>query len=233
MSASSIWAVVPVKRFAVAKRRLRSLLSRDERAWLARLMLEDVLDALHPCETLAGVVVVTRDQAVGAIAASRGVPVLDDRGLDINGAIGAARAFLLERGATGMIVAPSDVPLLPPPLIEQLAAILRHPPAVALVPASRDGGTNLLALSPIDAIAPAFGPDSFARHRAAARAAGFTAAVLACARAGLDIDRPADLAAFLAAPSATRSHAYLAALGVEARLEPNRPGEHSRQIARA
>ncbi|MGB8038634.1 MAG: 2-phospho-L-lactate guanylyltransferase, partial [Pseudolabrys sp.] len=41
-----IWAVIPVKRFSTAKARLASVLDIGERAELARVMFEDVHDAL-------------------------------------------------------------------------------------------------------------------------------------------------------------------------------------------
>ena len=71
-----------------------------------------------------------------------------------------------------------------------LAALEQTP--VVLTPALRDGGTNILGLSPADLIAPAFGPDSFARHCALAR--DLHPAVIPLEGAGRDIDVPADLA---------------------------------------
>jgi 2-phospho-L-lactate guanylyltransferase len=231
MSVQSIWAVVPVKPFAIAKRRLALVLNSDERAQLARLMLEDVLDVLAACTILSGVIVITRDDAAGRIAQMSGACVLSDPVLDINAAVEAAIDLLRERRSAGMIVVPSDVPLLPSPLIEELGDHISPARAVALVPATRDGGTNLLACSPVDAISPSFGPNSFRRHCSAARGAGIMPTVLASEDAGLDIDRSEDLAAFLAIPSATRSRAFLAALDIERRLQRHSMRDHaSRQF---
>ena len=230
MSSRSVWAVVPVKPFARAKQRLGGTVRRSERARLARLMLEDVLDVLAACTALSGVVVVTGDPAAADIGRARGAVVRDDGGRDLNAAVQAGAELLLQNGADGMIVVASDIPLLPPALIAQLADHVARPPALALVPATRDGGTNLLALSPVRAIAPCFGPDSFARHCAAARHAGIDATVLASTEAGLDIDRPDDLVAFLSVPSATRSYAYLATLPIEARLKPLRHARAARTV---
>src|SRR5712691_6026624 len=184
MTAQSIWAVVPVKPFAVAKQRLVPVLRSRERAELARLMLEDVLEVLAACSALSGVIVVTREEKARRIARSRGAVALCDPVRGINAAVAAGIQFLSRRGCDGMIVVPSDVPLLPPSLIEQLAGYL-SPRAVALVPATRDGGTNLLALSPVDALAPRFGPDSFRRHCDAALSAAIVPTVLASEPAGL------------------------------------------------
>jgi 2-phospho-L-lactate/phosphoenolpyruvate guanylyltransferase len=221
MTARPVWAVVPVKPFAIAKRRLAPVLSSDERAQLARLMLEDVLDVLAACAVLSGVIVITRDDAAGRMARISGACVLSDSVFDINAAVRMAIDLLCERRGAGMIVVPSDIPLLPAPLIEELGDHMSRSRAVTLVPATRDGGTNLLACSPVTAISPSFGPGSFQRHCSAARDAGIIPTVLASEAAGLDIDRSEDLVAFLSIPSATRSRAFLAGLDIDARLERN------------
>jgi len=219
MNARSVWAAMPVKPFDVAKRRLMPVLSRAERAELARLMLEDVLGVLAASPVLRGVIVITRDVAAGRIARASGARVLDDPACDLNAAVRAAGDFISRHGGSGMIVVPSDIPLLPSRLIGKLVDRISPPRAVALVPATHDGGTNLLACSPVDAIGPSFGPNSFRRHCGAARDAGILPAVLTSEKGGLDIDRAQDLAALLAIRSAARSRAFLATLEIGARLQ--------------
>jgi len=234
MSARSIWAVVPVKPFDIAKQRLMPVLSSDERAQLARLMLEDVLGVLAACTVLSGVIVMTRDDSAGRIARVSGARVLGDSVFDINAAVRVAIDCLSEHRNAGMIVVPSDIPLLPTRLIEEVVDRLSAPRAVALVPATRDGGTNLLACRPADAISPSFGANSFQRHCAAARGAGIVPSVLASEDAGLDIDRSEDLAAFLSIPSATRSRAFLDTLDIGARLQRhNASRDAARQFLKA
>jgi len=55
-------------------------------------------------------------------------------------------------------------------------------------------GTNALVLAPPDAMAPGFGPDSFARHVAAAEEAGVSHRVELAASLAHDVDTPEDLA---------------------------------------
>jgi len=65
---------------------------------------------------------------------------------------------------------------------------------VILVP-SRDGtGTNAILRRPPDIFPSQFGPGSFARHLAAARAAGISWRILENPRIALDLDDPDDLA---------------------------------------
>src|SRR5437868_2150541 len=66
--------------------------------------------------------------------------------------------------------------------------------AVAVAPDRADVGTNALLLRPPRALVPAFGPASFDRHRAAARARGLSVAIVRLPALALDLDTPADLA---------------------------------------
>jgi len=215
MSASAdVWAIVPVKPFAVAKRRLAPVMRAAERAHLARLMLEDVLDALaHSAAHLAGIVVVTADENAGALAAQRDAKVVSCDGRDgINAAIrlGADRAMRCGGGA--VLIAPSDIPQLTPHGVAEAVDAIGTFGTLALLSATRDGGTNLLACRPATALPLHFGPGSFKKHCASARRDGMHLRVLPPGDLGLDVDRPDDLADLLSLQSKTRTHAYLSRL---------------------
>ena len=70
----------------------------------------------------------------------------------------------------------------------------RRDAGVVVVPDRHGTGTNALVLSPPDAIEPSFGPDSLARHVAAAEAAGVPSGSRRCPALALDVDTPDDLA---------------------------------------
>lgn len=216
----SIWAVVPVKSPSAAKQRLAPLLDARERRRLARAMLDDVLEACIGARLLAGIVVVTADPEVAALAEEAGALALreaQERGTNaaIEAGIGAVTAF-----ASGVVVVPADVPHATAASIDSAARLCARAPALVLVPASRDGGTNLLACSPPDLIRPSFGAGSFARHCASAARAGIAPLLPSLGRLDLDLDRPADIEAFLALPATTRTHRVLLDLDVPARLRP-------------
>lgn len=214
-----IWAVVPVKRLRFSKRRLAPLLSRAERIALARAMLQDVLAALRQAARLAGVLVVTADDAVAAIARGADARVLtDEKNAGITPAVAAAARHLASAGVNTMLVIPADVPLITPQDIEAIVSTQRTLPGVTLVPAAYDGGTNALLCSPPDAVPFRFGEESFSSHQRAAQDLGIAPEVLRPARVGLDIDRPEDLIAFLSAPSPTRAYACLSEMGIPARV---------------
>ena len=97
-------------------------------------------------------------------------------------------------GAACAVLLPGDCPLLEPRELERLLTGLPERYA-AIVPDRHGTGTNALALAPPDAIRPAFGKGSCARHVAIARAAGVPYAVEELPSLALDLDTPADVVA--------------------------------------
>ena len=91
------------------------------------------------------------------------------------------------------------------------AVLAAHGPApsVTMVAADGAGGTNAVACSPSDLMNFHFGEDSLPRHITEARRQGVEPRMVTCPNIALDIDRPDDLAAFLARPSAGRTRAVL------------------------
>jgi 2-phospho-L-lactate guanylyltransferase len=218
MISAAIHALVPIKPFCLAKSRLTPLLTPHERALLARTMLQDVLERLVAAPSLAGVTVLTSDAEAMAMARDYGVNVRDDAAHpDLNAALAAACAAIADNGNAGVLIVPGDVPLLTTTDITDAVTML-HAHHIVLAPASRDGGTNLLGCLPAQSIAPCFGPDSFRRHRGAARRAGITPHLMLRHTLALDIDLPVDIAALLDTPAVTRSATLLEDLGIAARL---------------
>lgn len=223
MNRATLWAVVPVKSFDCAKQRLTPLLDASERAGLARAMFEDVLDVLARHPALAGTLVVTNDAEAAALARAKGVGVLADKpDAGLVPAVRHAAHTLAAARCAGMLVVPADLPSIKAADIELIALGHRHSPAVTLVAAGNDGGTNALACSPPDAMPICYGEDSFRHHYNAATALGLAPRVLTLPRFELDIDRPDDLLAFMAQPPSTRTHAWLRASGIAGRLHARR-----------
>jgi 2-phospho-L-lactate/phosphoenolpyruvate guanylyltransferase len=205
-----VWAVVPVKPFGIAKGRLEAVLDAGDRASLARLMFEDVLTVLMMSHVLDGVLVLTSDSEAAHRARNVGALVLDESvPAGLNAAVAMAIDHLTGITDAGMVVVPADLPHLSSEAVELVVRQIDAPTAVALLPAVRDGGTNLLACRPADVIEPRFGPNSFELHCQAARRAGLSPRVLDWPGLEHDIDRPEDVAAFLSIETATRSDAFL------------------------
>jgi 2-phospho-L-lactate guanylyltransferase len=210
-------AVIPVKSFVSAKRRLTPILNSFERARLARLMLEDVLDAVRAASSISGFLIVTADRDAAALARSAGGRVLAETGeFGVTSAVGAALAALRGRDC-GVAVIPADLPHIPSSTIDT-AAQMTPEHGVTLVPAICDGGTNLLVMRPAGIVPPLFGPDSFRSHRMAALQAGIIPQLQACPMAGHDIDRPRDLITCLRMGAPTRTRDFVEGLDIPARI---------------
>jgi 2-phospho-L-lactate guanylyltransferase len=210
-------AVLPVKSFGRAKQRLGAAVGADERRALADAMAGDVLEALGRVEGLEGVVVVSAEgpaleathgsadaggSGAGArFARSARVEVVDDPE-EAGQSAAASRGIrvAVARGAQRVLLVPGDCPALDPAEVGELLA--GREPGVVIVPDRHGSGTNALLIAPPTALEPAFGPGSFARHAALARAAGARVRIGRLPSLELDVDTPGDLAALRAALAA-------------------------------
>jgi 2-phospho-L-lactate guanylyltransferase len=188
-------AVLPVKRFDAAKRRLGGGVDEERRQALVAAMLEDVLEAIGAARSIERTIVVSGEPRAQTIAADAGAEIVPDPGDEghVEAALaGIARAE--QREARCVVLLPGDCPLLDP---RELDRLLTGVPEryVAIVPDRHGTGTNALVLSPPGAIKPAFGKGSCARHVSAAREAGIPFAVEDLPSLALDLDTPADLVA--------------------------------------
>ncbi len=188
-------AVVPAKRFAVAKRRLAEDVSSGTRRALVEAMLTDVLVALRRSKEVDQVLVVTGDLAVEAIAHGYDAEVVPDPHEESHSAaaqIGIAEA--LARGARRVLLVPGDTPALNPVQVDALLKRTAVDDAGLVVVPNRYGeGTNALVLSPPGAITPSFGPGSRQRHVDAGQSAGVRVQVEEVPSLGLDVDTVQDL----------------------------------------
>src|ERR1700761_9038141 len=88
MRHSETWALMPVKRFSLAKSRLCGILLEEERANLAQTMMREVLQNLRMTSALDGIAVVSADLEALAIAASFGAArIVDPAEAGINQAV--------------------------------------------------------------------------------------------------------------------------------------------------
>jgi 2-phospho-L-lactate/phosphoenolpyruvate guanylyltransferase len=195
-------AILPVKRFARAKQRLGASVEDPLRLALARAMVADVMLALSRTRAIERTIVVTCEQSVALAADDLGAIVVEDvteSGQPAAAGLGVDRA--LAEGFQRVLCVPGDCPALDPAELEALLSDegptseqSRMGSSVVIVPDRHGTGTNGLLLSPPDAIAPSFGPDSCERHRALALDAGVEVRIARPASLLLDIDTGADLA---------------------------------------
>lgn len=202
-------AVLPMKRFDAAKRRLAADVGTGWRRALAEAMFSDVLTALRRTAAIDAIIVVSGDHVAQQIAGGHGAVTVDDHaeaGHSAAADLGVIRARKL--GCDRVALVPGDCPALDPGELEELlAAPVEGTAAVGVVPDRHGEGTNALLLTPPDAMAAAFGPGSRARHVERAEAAGVACRVHDVPSLALDIDTPDDLAALIEALGRRRGNA--------------------------
>lgn len=173
-----------MKGFAVAKGRLSPVLSPSDRQRLARWMATGVIGAAATLD----VFVACDDDDVRTWATEHGVGVMWGPELGLNGAVDDGVDRLAEAGYQHVTIAHSDLPR--PDHLDHIT----RPNTITLVPDRRRDGTNVMSF-PIDRrVSASYGPHSFRRHEASARALGdVTVEVRADPDLSLDIDTPHDL----------------------------------------
>ncbi|WP_328650595.1 2-phospho-L-lactate guanylyltransferase [Micromonospora sp. NBC_00330] len=161
------WAVVvPVKRLAVAKSRLRGALPGVPHEELALALAADTLRAVLACPAVAEALVVTDDARVAAAARAAGARVLPDEpdaGLNAAFRHGAATA------AAGWVAGiTADVPALRPAELAGalLAAQNGRQGVRRFLPDAPGTGTVLLTAGPGVPLDPRFGVGSAVAHAA-------------------------------------------------------------------
>lgn len=156
-------------------------------------MFARTLDVLASVDRIQRILVMSSDLTVQDIARSKGALALAESEPGLNVALSQACAFASSRRASGVLIVPTDLPLLTAHDIESLIDLACEPACLVIAPDRRDEGTNALLLRPPHVIQPAFGPSSFEAHEARATAAGLPVHVYRSPTLALDIDRPSDL----------------------------------------
>ncbi|MGS2614766.1 2-phospho-L-lactate guanylyltransferase [Micromonospora sp. LZ34] len=191
MSQPTWTVVVPVKRLAAAKSRLRGALAGVPHEELALALAADTVAAVRACPAAAEVLVVTDDARVARTARDAGARVLPDRpGAGLNAAFRHGASAARGGWVAGLT---ADLPALrPAELAEALRAVCAGPPGVRrFVADAPGGGTVLLAAPPGVPLDPRFGVGSAAAH-AASGALPLTGSWPSLRR---DVDTADDLAA--------------------------------------
>ena len=188
-----LWrAIVPFRAAdddgAGAKTRLAARLDTKARAALAIAMAQHVLETLARCPSIGSIGVLAPTRPAFAPSDTDWIA---DHGRGLNAELSVAMAL---RGDAHLVTIHADLPLLG---ADDIAALLDAAlsAGAAIAPDCSRTGTNALALSDAGGLRPAFGPDSFALHRALLP----RAAVVDRPGLALDIDTPEDLDRAIAA----------------------------------
>lgn len=173
-------AIVPLNYGRDCKTRLSEHLTPEQRNTLVEQMARHVFDQLAKVPAIERLCVVSPEYP----------PFLDtlwveDQGRGLNAELAAAREQL---GAGATLFIHADLPLLDVAEVNALL-IAAEQSGAALAPDRAGQGTNALALVSAEPFMPAFGVDSFRKHRALLP----TAAIVEREGLAVDIDEPDSL----------------------------------------
>jgi 2-phospho-L-lactate/phosphoenolpyruvate guanylyltransferase len=190
----SLWAIVPVKPLRRGKSRLAGVLSEDEREILNLSLIGHTLQVIQQVQGIEQVLVVSSDTAVLALAREQGAKtVLEDGHPGLNMALHRATMVAQMFSAQGVLILPSDLPLLAPEDLQEMIQQASDPPVVVIAPDRRKQGTNALLIKPTGLISYQFGEDSFSKHCSQAEKFNLNLKIVISESLGLDLDFPEDL----------------------------------------
>jgi len=214
-----MWAVIPIKNVNEAKHRLSSFLNPNERRELFVAMFEDVLTTVMAVPDFQEVAVATVCPMARELAKRHGASVLStERDEGQTAAVARTAAALEAEGIESMLMLPGDVPLVTVKEIRTVLDMHGDAPAMTIVPARDEQGSNCVALSPPTAAPLRFGANSYFPHLDTARKLGLELHTPKLPGIGLDIDTPEDLKELCRQRTRTRSQKYLRDQGIVARL---------------
>ena len=217
-----MWIVIPVKRFALAKNRLNTVLTSAERESLAQVMLNDVIRAVANARLVSGILLVSNEMRAKYIVERAGGLFLKSIESGVSIAFKQASDWLLRHGQRTAFMIPSDIPTIESSEVDSLIAAHSAGTSVTIIPDRHYGGTNGLIVSPPDIINYHFGSNSFSLHINAAEEVGIKPTVKISQGVALDIDSQPDLYRLLTAEQSIETLDYLWDSGIAKRLLSNR-----------
>ena len=190
----TFWAIVPVKPLRRGKSRLAGVLTEEERLDLNRQLLIHTVDTLKEISEIEHVLVVSRDQAALSLARAHGARTVQENGApELNVALTRATIVAKRYETRGVLIIPSDLPLISKEDVYAMLELVKDPPVVVVVPDRKKEGTNALLVCPVGLIEYDYGPNSFERHCQLARQAGARLEICELPSLALDMDVPEDL----------------------------------------
>jgi 2-phospho-L-lactate guanylyltransferase len=191
----TLWAIVPVKPLERGRSRLADIFTQDERTTLNRFLLENTLRVLRSVPDIENVMVISPDPATLSIARDLGARTVQENDEPhLNVTLMRATVVAQTYETRGVLILPSDLPLITPEDVELMLEKVGEPPVVVIAPDRHREGTNALLVCPAGLLDYHYGPDSFERHCQLARQAGARVEICELSSLSLDLDDPADIA---------------------------------------
>lgn len=184
--------IVPVKGLKESKTRLSPFLTREKREALVKALLHDILAGVTVADVFTSILVMSPDDNVSQEIHFDSVGFIKQTNSGLNAAVQQASNFAIRLQAESLTIALADIPLAQPRDFIELFRLGGNQEKVVLAPSSK-GGTNVMMLSPPDAIPPGYGRWSYAKHLRQAQRKRLNAYSLSNSRLSFDVDTPKDL----------------------------------------
>ena len=189
----TLWAVIPVRSIANGKSRLASAVSRPRRQVLNRTLLVRTLQVVSAVIDMHRIVVVSRCPEAQDIARRHGAVILPEPpGAGLNRAIAIGRDYALGRNCNGLLVLPSDLPLVSQKDLRSFVRQRVPRNAVAICPDRHGVGTNALFVPRPAGFTFRFGGRSAAAHAREAKRIGRVVVSKNIPSIDFDLDTPGD-----------------------------------------
>ena len=185
-------AIVPVKTFSKAKKRLD--LPPEKTEIICKWMLEEVLNTLSKSDLIEKTALVTKDEAAFTIGKRFGcIEIMDEKELGVNNAVALADGYLLNDGFDATFVFPQDIPLMQPDDIKTLFDFKNSQKCALIVPSRKFDGTNALFRTPVNLMKTHYDEDSYKIHLSTAQEISASSALVLIRKIMLDVDEKSDL----------------------------------------
>lgn len=194
-----LWVLVPVKKLADSKQRLKQYLGTDREAFTIA-MFRDVLAALIASEEVSIIVVVTGDPQLAAIANQHDTLVVAENGsIGLNQAIDLGIDEIRSRGGYRVAILPADIPLLTGAEFDRVVRDFKCQTRnlghdyIGISASKNETGTNCLFVNCHQSFKLRYGPDSYKQHSDSAEMNNHGPISLYSATISMDIDERQDL----------------------------------------
>jgi 2-phospho-L-lactate/phosphoenolpyruvate guanylyltransferase len=189
----SVWVIIPVKPLKLAKSRLASVITPEQRQDFAQNLLRHTLEVVQSVPQVTGTLVISRDTKVLSIARDyKAFTVMESGAPELNAALMRATQVVSGWHGDSVLVLPSDLPLLTSEDVNAIIELGKDYHSMVIATDQNEDGTNALMTTPAGLIPYAYGVGSYQRHIGLAKAAGASVKFYHSERL-LDVDLPEDL----------------------------------------
>ena len=188
-------AIVPVKTFSTAKKRLCVQQSHKEK--ICNLMLQEVLDTISKSKLIDKIILVSKDETALKLGKTFGAVEIFDDESGVNNAIHSADQYISDKEFDCSIIFPQDIPIMKSVDIDNLLGFVKYGSSAIIVPSRQFNGTNALVRCPANLMDTRYDMGSYTFQIDAALTKTKNVSVALIRRIMLDIDDELDLAFML------------------------------------